>query len=148
MGTVATSDRNQGVVMTEDTALDRVRRFTGDDADQWMEYSGVALVDVLNEDDVASMKLGAVGFLRAPAGAHSTFDFAYDEVLVVSRGSCTVRSEGAEVHAGAGEVVYLPARVPGSFEANTELELVYVASPPYGEVNREAKARLLDEASS
>jgi ethanolamine utilization protein EutQ (cupin superfamily) len=122
---------------------DRVEKFTTDGAEEWMTYSGMSLADVANEDDVPVMKLGAVGFLQAPAGAVSTFDFPYDEVLVVTRGRCTVRSEHAEVVAAAGEVVYLPAGVPGSFAAETDLELVYVASPPYGEANREAKAELL-----
>ena len=108
-----------------------------------MEYSGVALADVANEDDAPAMKLGAVGFTKAPGGAHSEFDFRYDEVLVVTSGSCTVRSQGREVTARPGEVIYLPAGVPGSFHADSDMELVYVASPPYGEVNREAKAELL-----
>ncbi len=44
-----------------------------------------------------------------------------------------------------GEVIYLPAGVPGSFHADTDLELVYVASSPYGRVNREEKAELLGQ---
>jgi len=49
--------------------------------------------------------------------------------------------------AEVGEVIYLPAGVPGSFHADTDVELVYVASSPYGEVNREVKAQLLAEGS-
>lgn len=122
----------------------RVQRFTIDAATDWMEWSGVALADVANEDDVPGMKLGAVGFTRAPEGSSSTFDFAYDEVLVVTKGTCTIRSGDRDVTAHAGEVLYLPAGIPGTFHAESDLELVYVASPPYGEVNREMKATLLD----
>jgi ethanolamine utilization protein EutQ (cupin superfamily) len=108
---------------------------------------GTDLADVLNEDTDDGLKLGAVGFTKAPAGAGSEFEFAYDEVLVVTRGRCTVRSEGVDRTAAVGEVIYLPAGVPGSFHADTDVELVYVASSPYGEVNREAKAQLLAEGS-
>ena len=59
-------------------------------------------------DRVETLKLGAVGFLRAPAGARSAFEFPYDEVLVVTRGTCTGRSEERDATAGAGEVVSLP----------------------------------------
>jgi len=120
-----------------------VQRFTSDEATGWMEWSGTALVDVVNEDDAPKAKLGAVGFARAPEGASSEFAFAYDETLVVTKGRCTVRSDGRELTAGVGEVLYLPAGVPGSFHADEDLELVYVASSPYGEVNREMKAALL-----
>ena len=124
-----------------------VEKFTIDGADEWMHYSGTDLADVLNEDTDEGLKLGAVGFTKAPAGAGSEFEFAYDEVLVVTRGRCTVRSEGVDRTAEVGEVIYLPAGVPGSFHADTDVELVYVASSPYGEVNREVKAQLLAEGS-
>jgi hypothetical protein len=45
--------------------------------------------------------------------------------------------------ARVGEVLYLPAGTPGSFSADEDVELVYVASSPYGEVNRSVKASLL-----
>ena len=128
--------------------LEHVEHFTSDGADGWMEHAGFTRADVANEDDTPAMKLGAVGFTRAPAGARSTFDFPYDEALVVTSGRCTVRSGDREVTAGPGEVVYLPAGVPGSLTADTDLEVVYVASSPYGEVNREARADLLAPARS
>jgi ethanolamine utilization protein EutQ (cupin superfamily) len=133
--------------MTDDSrpAFDRVQKFTIETARDWMDWSGIALADVANEDDTPAMKLGAVGFTRAPGGAHSTFDFPYDEVLIVTRGQCTVQTRDQQVTAGPGEVIYLPATVPGSFHADTGVDLVYVASSPYGEVNRDAKAELLGQ---
>ncbi len=107
-----------------------------------MEWSGIALADVVNEDETPGVKLGAVGFARAPRGSSSNFEFAYDEVLVITKGSCTIRSRNQELNAQVGEVIYLPAGVPGTFHADEELELVYVASSPYGEVNRDIKASL------
>ena len=121
----------------------RVQKFTSDGATEWMEYSGFSLADVVNEDESPEARLGALGFTRSTAGASSRFDFAYDEVLVVTRGRCTIRSQGAQLSAGPGETLYLPAHVPGEIFADEDLEIVYVASSPYGEVNREAKADLL-----
>ena len=121
-----------------------IEKYTIEGAEDWMEWSGVRLADVANEDDDQAMRLGAVGFLSAPAGARSEFDFPYDEVLVVTKGRCTVTTDtGDEVSVAASEAVYLPAGRPGRFRADTDLELVYIASSPYGAANREAKAELL-----
>jgi ethanolamine utilization protein EutQ (cupin superfamily) len=128
------------------TASRPVRKFTIGEARDWMVWEGVALADVVNEDDTPAVKLGAVGFLRAPWGVSTSFEFAYDEVLVVTKGRCTVAFSGDEVTAGPGEVIYLPAGTPGSFRTDEDTELVYVASSPYGEVNRQAKADLLGTA--
>lgn len=117
--------------------------FASKDIVQWMEYSGFSLADVVNEDEAPLAKLGAVGFTRSGRDATSHFDFAYDEVLVVTKGSCTVRSRGRALTAGLGDALYIPAHVPGEICADEDLELVNVASSPYGVVNREAKATLL-----
>jgi ethanolamine utilization protein EutQ (cupin superfamily) len=102
----------------------------------------------VNEDESPEAKLGALGFTRAAAGASSQFEFAYDEVLVVTRGRCAIHCWGEQSTAGPGEVLYLPAGVPGEIYADEDVEIVYVASSPYGEVNREAKAALLAVKSS
>jgi ethanolamine utilization protein EutQ (cupin superfamily) len=124
----------------------RIRRFTIDAADAWMEWSGFSLADVVNEDEDAGVRLGAIGFTRAPKGSTSSFEFPYDEVLVVTKGICGVRSGDEVLTAGVGEVLYLPAGVSGTVHADEDLELVYVASTPYGEANRDMKASLLHEA--
>jgi ethanolamine utilization protein EutQ (cupin superfamily) len=126
----------------------RVRTFRSDTARDWMEWSGIALADVVNEDEDTGVKLGAVGFTRAPAGSRSDFEFPYDEVMIVTRGRCSVTSNGETHSAGMGEVVYLPAGVAGTFQAHEDVELVYVASSPYGEVNRDIKAELLAKAGA
>jgi ethanolamine utilization protein EutQ (cupin superfamily) len=120
-----------------------VRKFTIQDAQDWMEWSGVSLSDVVNEDETPGVKLGGVGFSRAPKGATTNFEFAYDEVLVITKGTCTVRTENETITAQVSEVIYLPAGTPGVFQADEDAKLVYLASSPYGEVNREMKASLL-----
>jgi ethanolamine utilization protein EutQ (cupin superfamily) len=72
--------------------------------------------------------------MRAPKGETTTFEFAYD-------GKCTVRSDGDVVTAEAGEVIYLAAGTPGVFHTDEDTDLVYVASSPYGEVNRMRRRR-------
>lgn len=124
-----------------------IQKFTSSDARDWMEWSGIALCDVVNEDEAPEAKLGAVGFVRAPKGVSSSFEFPYDEVLIVTMGTCIIRSRGRLITAAQGDVVYLPAHTPGSFEAAEPIELVYVASSPYGEANREIKASLLAAAA-
>lgn len=127
-----------------DSAKPGVQKFTIQDARDWMEYSGVSLADVLNEDETPGVKLGAVGFVRAPEDATTDFEFAYDEVLIITKGKCTVSTGNETVTAQVGEVIYLPAGTPGRFHNDEDIELVYVASSSYGEVNREAKASLLN----
>ena len=134
--------------MNGEAGAARVEQFSVQGARDWMEWSGIALADVLNEDEAPDSKLGAVGFTRAPKGASSSFEFPYDEVLVVTRGRCSIDSSGETLTAGAGEVLYLPAGIPGIFRADEDVELVYVASSPYGEANREMKASLLQAARS
>jgi ethanolamine utilization protein EutQ (cupin superfamily) len=121
-----------------------VRKFTIQDAQDWMEWSGVSLSDVVNEDETPGVKLGGVGFSRGSKGATTNFEFTYDEVLVITKGTCTVRTENETITAQVSEVIYLPARTPGVFQADEDAELVYVATSPYGEVNREMKASLLN----
>ena len=123
--------------------LRTIQKFTADSASNWMEWSGIALADVVNEDETPTAKLGGVGFTRAPMGSTSDFEFAYDEVLVVTKGQCSVRSRGQTLTAHVGDVIYLPAGAPGTFVADEDVELIYVASSPYGEVNRQIKAELL-----
>lgn len=91
--------------MTDRTMPQGIQRFASESVPVWMEWSGTLFADVLNDNDSPQLMLGAVGFLRAPPGAHSTF------------------------------------------RADEALELVYVASPPYGSANRDARAALLDAAA-
>jgi mannose-6-phosphate isomerase-like protein (cupin superfamily) len=91
-------------------------RFTSQDATAWRSYEGT-----------------------------TAFDFPYDKALIVTKGRCTVEAGSSRVTAGAGEVLYLPAHVAGTFHPDEDSELVYVASSPYGAVNREAKRTLLNQ---
>lgn len=126
-------------------APDSIQKFSSTSRRDWLEWSGMSLADVIDEDNPTG-KLDAVGFLRAPKGALSSFRFLYDEVLVVTRGCCGLTSRDRLVIAGPGEVLYVPAGTSGIIEAIEALELVYVAASPFGKVSGEVKQALLTAA--
>jgi ethanolamine utilization protein EutQ (cupin superfamily) len=72
-----------------------------------------------------------VGYARMTKDESFEISFPYDEVLIVTKGSYTTRTEqGETVTARAGEVVYLPAGSSNTHRADEDTEMVYVASPP------------------
>lgn len=123
-----------------------VQKFSSAMPWEWFDWSGMSLADVVDEDS-PSARLDAVGFLRAPAGVTSEFKFLYDEVLVVTRGRCALRSADRLVVAAPGEALYVPAGTSGTIEAVNTLELVYVAVSPFGKLSPEMKQALLASAA-
>jgi len=124
----------------------KVQKFNSASPRDWHTWSGMSLADVIDEDASAA-KLDAVGFLRAPAGAISSFKFLYDEVLVVTRGRCALRGRDRLIVATPGEALYVPAGTSGAIEAIDPLELVYVAVSPLGKLSPEMKHALLTAAA-
>lgn len=122
-----------------------IQKFSSTGRRDWLEWSGISLADVIDEDSQAA-KLDAVGFLRAPEGAASYFNFLYDEVLVITRGRCALRSRDRFIVAALGDVLYVPAGTSGRIEAVEALELVYVAASPFGKFTCEMKQALLTAA--
>lgn len=110
----------------------RVRKLTAETADIWMNVGveGIAVSDLIDEASTPSAAM-TVGFARLDKGAAMDISFPYDEVLVVTKGSYTVRTEQADViTAEAGEVIHLPAGSSNSSYANEDTVMVYVAAPP------------------
>jgi len=136
------------LLLPADQSLPGIMRFSIDGPHRWMSWSDTELADVVNEDEDLWAQLGAVGFSRARAGASTRFEFAYDEVLVVTKGRCSVESAAGTQTAAVGEVIYIRAGVPGTFRAEEDVDIVYVASAPYGEVNRAIKATLLEHPAA
>ena len=85
----------------------RVLRLTTEDAETW---SGVGdgdifVSDIVDQATVPEAKM-TLGFARLGRGEVLDISFPYDEVLVLTKGSYTVRTEdGEEVTARAGEVI-------------------------------------------
>ncbi|MEW9556222.1 hypothetical protein [Nonomuraea sp. NPDC050783] len=85
------------------------------------------LIDAASRPD-AKM---TVGFARLDKGESMDISFPYDEVLIVTKGSYTVRTAGGEtLTAGPGEAIYLPGGTSNASWAEEDTEMVYVANPP------------------
>lgn len=72
-----------------------------------------------------------VGYARVAKGARLDIAFPYDEVLVVTKGTYTVRTADGVTHtATPGQVIYLPGGSSNSAVADEDAEMVYIAAPP------------------
>lgn len=83
---------------------------------------------IADEEEGASM---GVAFVGLRAGTDFEFNWPYDEVCVVTRGSLKVRSAGELVTARTGEILTQPKGVPGTFEIDEDMEMVCVHSPTF-----------------
>ncbi|MGH3898110.1 MAG: cupin domain-containing protein [Pseudonocardiaceae bacterium] len=110
----------------------RVRKLATEDAETWSKVGDhqIFVSDIVDQGTEPDAKM-TVGFARVGKGEALDISFPYDEVLILIKGSYTVRTEhGDAVTARAGEVIYLPAGSSSSSHADEDTELVYVASPP------------------
>lgn len=110
----------------------RVRKLTTEDADAWSKVGDgeIFVSDIVDLTTVPDAKM-TVGFARVGKGEVLDISFPYDEVLILTKGSYTVRTEhGQAVTARAGEVIYLPGGSSSSSHAEEDTEMVYVANPP------------------
>jgi ethanolamine utilization protein EutQ (cupin superfamily) len=110
----------------------RVQKLTTKDAESWSKVGDheIFVSDIVDQATVPQAKM-TVGFARLSKGARLDISFPYDEVLVLTKGSYTVRTQHGEVlTARAGEVIYLPAGSSSSSQAEEDTEMVYVANPP------------------
>jgi len=110
----------------------RARKLTAEDAEAWSKVGDgrIFVSDIVDQATVPDAKM-TVGFARVGRGEALEISFPYDEVLVVTKGSYTVRTEhGEALTAQAGEVIYLPAGSSNSSHAEEDTEMIYVANPP------------------
>jgi ethanolamine utilization protein EutQ (cupin superfamily) len=108
----------------------RVLRLTTEDAKTWSQVGDRAtfVSDLVDQATVPEAKM-TVGFARVAKGEALDISFPYDEVLILTKGSYTVRTQHGEVvTARAGEVIYLPAGSSNSGHAEDDAEMVYVAA--------------------
>lgn len=108
--------------------MNQVTKVTGADPMDWVKHRDqeVRLADALDGGDGAAM---TVGFARYAAGATNAWTVTYDEALVVTKGTFTVRWAGGEVTAGVGEVIYLAAGTALEYASDQGSEVVYVTYP-------------------
>lgn len=110
-----------------------VRKLTTEDAAQaWSKVGDhqIFVSDIIDQGTVPEAKM-TVGFARLGQGEAMDISFPYDEVLILTKGAYTVRTErGEAITARAGEVIYLPAGSSNFSQAEEDTEMVYVADPP------------------
>jgi ethanolamine utilization protein EutQ (cupin superfamily) len=110
----------------------RVQKLVAPGAEAWSQVGDgeIFVSDLVDEAREPDAKM-TVGFARVGAGEALDISFPYDEVLILTKGAYTVRTEDGEaITARAGEVIYLPAGSSNSSRADEDTEMVYVASPP------------------
>lgn len=108
-----------------------VRKLSAAEATPWTQVAGEIFVsDLIDQEGAPEAKM-TVGYARVGKGEELEISFPYDEVLILTRGSYTVRTaSGEEYNARAGEVIYLPGGSVNSSAAEEDCEMVYVAAPP------------------
>jgi ethanolamine utilization protein EutQ (cupin superfamily) len=109
-----------------------VRKIDADAANgDWAQVSGeIYVADVVDHARAPGAEM-TVGFARLERGEAMDISFPYDEVLVITRGAYTIRTEeGEELTARAGEAIYLPAGASSGSVAEEDTEMVYIAAPP------------------
>jgi ethanolamine utilization protein EutQ (cupin superfamily) len=109
----------------------QARKLTTGDVGTWSRVGDreILVGDVVDEPTEPEARM-TVGFARVGAGDALDISFPYDEVLVVTRGTYTVRTPQGDLTARAGEVIYLPAGSSSRAVAEEDAEMVYVANPP------------------
>lgn len=111
----------------------RVTKATIKELETWQQVGDdqqIFVADVIDEPTNPDAKM-TVGFARVAKGETLDITFPYDEVLILTNGTYTVRTEqGETVTARAGDFIYLPAGSSNVFYADEDTEMVYVANPP------------------
>lgn len=111
----------------------RVRKFTIKNLDTWQQVGDnqqIFVSDLVDASTAPEAKM-TVGFARLAKGETLDHTFPYDEVLILTKGTYTLRTEhGETLTARVGDFVYLPAGSSNASHADEDTEMVYVANPP------------------
>ena len=122
-----------------------VRHFTSKDA-KFYQYADreIFVGDVLDSSNSDTMSVGFYRNMRK--GEKNEWVVTYDEALIVTKGTLTVRSaEGAKT-ARVGEVIFLTKGTAIAYEsADDDTEVVYVTFPHWLDAQTKSEhAHLLD----
>lgn len=122
-----------------------VQHFTANDA-RYFRYldKEIYVGDVL---DPANSRHMSAGFYRNKIrGEKNAWVVTYDEVLVVTKGALTIRTDDSVTTARAGEIIFLTAGTSLAYEAGEDdTEVVYVSYPHWLETHEKSEhADLLD----
>lgn len=119
-------------------AYDRtsIQTFTTHDVPEWVQVGEHPAYVGYIADEAEGSSIG-LAYIRFRAGVSFDFLWAYDEVAVVTKGRLTLRTGDRTVTAGPGEVVHMPAGVPGAFEIDEDVEAFCVHHPTDAKAGRE-----------
>lgn len=110
------------------THVDPVRTYTIDDPKAWFQRLNqyIYLGDVVDHTHNSTI---SIGFGRYGSGEENPWNMTYDEALIITKGTFTVRDTYGSATAHAGDVIFLPKGADVVYQADTDVELVYVSYP-------------------
>ncbi|MEV6277589.1 nitroreductase/quinone reductase family protein [Nocardia sp. NPDC051832] len=108
----------------------RIRRLSSAGGEAWEGLEGGRMSLRNAVDDARDGQLTA-GFTRLDKGATFDFAFAYDEILVVTKGAITWQIGGESRTQGVGDLAFYPTGAAAVGRADEDTEAVYVLYPPY-----------------
>ena len=120
------------------------KKFSASDVTEWFKSNGarIYLGDVLDETNSAHM---GVGFARYKRGESNAWTVTYDEILVITKGTFSVKTDDGVVTARAGEIIQLTKGTKLTYAADDDAELVYVSYPHWAAAQKASPhAALLD----
>lgn len=104
-----------------------VKKFTIADAplEKMREDRDIVIGDVVGQESPMS-----TGYCRYAPGQSMEYTLTYDEVLVITKGRFSIRTDESEVTAGAGEILYINRGTSVVYASHDEgAEMVYVTYP-------------------
>jgi ethanolamine utilization protein EutQ len=113
--------------MTQTTAP--VRHLTADTVATWYQPGNLEMVvgDALDPSSSAPLVIGYARYRKGATNQLTTLP--YDEALIITRGTFTVRRPDGTATARAGQVIFHRAGAEVLYQANQDAELVYVCYP-------------------
>lgn len=106
---------------------------------QWYQSEGQQLFlgDVL---DASNSKHMGAGFARYKKGTSNDWVVTYDEVLIVTKGVYSIKTEEGTVTAKAGELIFLTKGTKLTYMAPEEdTEVVYVSYPHWADAQEKSE---------
>jgi ethanolamine utilization protein EutQ len=105
-----------------------IQHLTADKVATWYQQDDLEMVvgDALDPASGAPM---VIGYARYRKGTANEVVLPYDEALIVTRGVLTVRRADGIATAAAGEVIFHRAGAKVVYQADEDVEVVYVSHP-------------------
>lgn len=120
------------------------QKFSYNDVRSWYQSQEgqIFLGDAIGNDEGSPM---TVGFARYGKGAHNNWTVMYDEVLIITKGTFSVKTAEGIQTAKPGEGIFLQKGTKLTYYADEAAELVYISYPHWAEAQAKSPfAHLMD----